>query len=39
MKLFVSFIAGIGALLANTSSTMCLFWIYDEPNYPKELLR
>ena len=32
-------VAGIGSLLANTSSTLCWGWLYDEPECPKELIK
>ena len=32
-------IAGIGSLLANSSSTVCLGFIWDEPECPKALLK
>ena len=36
---FANLIAGIGSLLAASSSTACIFFFYDEPECPKQLLK
>lgn len=38
MKLFFGLMASIGSILATSSSTGCIIWVFDEPDCPDELL-
>lgn len=35
---FVNILSGIAGLFANSISSACLFWAFDEPTVDKELL-
>lgn len=39
MKIFAGLMASIGAILACSASTVCLNWLWDEPECPKCLLK
>lgn len=39
MKLFFGLMASIGSILAASSSTGCIYWIWDEPEFPQKLLK
>lgn len=39
MKLFFGLMASIGSILAASASTGCIVYLWDEPDFPKELLK
>ena len=38
-KLLAMLLAGVGVLAAGAASTACLFFVFDEPEMPKSMIK